>query len=168
MPPPDTVYPLRKRKASFFGGLRESPVQPSTGGFTATTCILFPEQAAALVGKETDLTQHDLDVLALLFQHRPPSLELGEKHLQLLPLVARNIVEHEKLPDFAQTEAEPLGSQRDLEPSTISTAENTIDMVASRVEQPLVLVVANGPGCNAKISRQLRNRKGFWHCAVQH
>ena len=64
MPPPDTVYPLRKRKASFFGGLRESPVQPSTGGFTATTCILFPEQAAALVGKETDLTQHDLDVLA--------------------------------------------------------------------------------------------------------
>src|SRR5258706_8284216 len=130
------------------------------------TWLVF-QQAPALVGKEVDLGQHHLDVFALLLEMRAPAIEPGKKLLELLALVAGDVVQLEQLADFGEGEAQALAAQGELQAHPATAAEDPVGALPPGTQEALVLVEADGPGAHVKFFGERRDRVGSAHCAAQ-
>src|SRR5687767_15706797 len=73
------------------------------------------QQSTTLGGKEADLVQHHLDVLALLLEVGPTAVQLGKKLLELLAFVPGDVVQLEQLADLREREPQALAAQGELE-----------------------------------------------------
>src|SRR3990172_10036136 len=130
--------------------------------------LILGEQLAALVFEKCDLVQHHLDIFALLLDHFAPALELGHEFLQLLLLVARQVVEIEKFADLSQAEAEALAAQRELQAHPVAAAEEAVRAFPAGGEQALILVMPDGAGGDVEFRGKLSDGKGVCHCAMQY
>src|SRR5690606_4069163 len=68
-----------------------------------------------------------------------------------------DLVEIEKLPDFADREPEPLAAQDQLHPAQITLRIDPCGAYSLRADQPLVLVEAQGAVRHAEFARHLLN-----------
>src|SRR6185503_10360070 len=108
------------------------------------------QKAATLVGEEVDLGDHHLDILALLLEQRAPALQPHQEGLELLLLVARNVVKLEQLADLREGKTETLAAERELETGAIAVAENPGRTGPRGTEKTLVLVEPYGAGGYSK------------------
>src|SRR5437868_14604987 len=79
--------------------------------------------------------------------------------LELRPVVASGLVHVDQLADLGERQAEPLAAQRELEARAVAQRVDAPLAVASRREQPLILVEANGARRDVELARQLADGK---------
>jgi hypothetical protein len=99
--------------------------------------------AAALL-QRVQLGQCRIQVTALVLQHVPAPLDVGDQELQLAALAGLLVVEAQDVGDLAQSEAEPLAAQDELEPDPLTIREDPGGADPFRRQQALVLIEPDG------------------------
>lgn len=129
--------------------------------------LLLPQQALALGRKEADLVQHYCNVLALLFQEKSALPKLGEECCQL-SFFTFQIIEFKQLPDLIEWESQPLAAQGELETASITIAEYARGALARGANQSLFFIMPDRARGEGKLLRQVTDRVGGPHCAMQY
>src|SRR5262245_21919754 len=102
-----------------------------------------------------------LEFVDVLVEIAAPALELGDvqaaaaqKLAQLLHAGAIDLVEVEQLLDLGEREAEAVAAQDPRQPRTVAGAVKSRQPMAARLDQPLLLVEADGARRDGELARQ--------------
>src|SRR5690606_4270281 len=113
--------------------------------------------------RQIELGERLFEIAALLPERRPLFLDLGDDGAQLSRLSRRFAVHLDDVADFGDGKAEPLAAQDLPDQMTVRGPEQTCTSAPDRLDQPLILVKAQGAGRDAEFPRQFRNRVIFAH-----
>src|SRR5215831_2558 len=118
----------------------------------------LPQAPSAFALDAFDLREDGVDVLFLLQEQRAALGQNQQELGKLRALVARNLIEIEKLSDVRQRQAEAFSPQDQLEPHPLALAVDALAAPPLRREKLAVLVEPDGARRERELACEIGNR----------
>src|SRR5215469_12266217 len=105
-----------------------------------------------------ELLERERDLALLPLQLLDAGTAFQQRRAQLLDMVRVDVIEIEQLLDVGQREAQALSAQDELEPYPVAMAVDAIAADASRRQQAVILIKADGAMRDRELAREVADR----------